>query len=87
MSTNRTKTKPTVISQEDFEAELKSEPKVFDVTTLGISPRGDGGYNLVSITLASKTLDVGEVTVVDSAESKFEAIEKFKINAIRLKVI
>lgn len=75
------------VSQADFEAELKSETTVFDVLTLGMSPRGDGTYNIVTVAMSSKGLESGEVTIVDTAESKFEAIEKFKLNAIRLKVI
>jgi len=84
MSKNKPK---TPISQEDFEAELKSEPKVFDALTLGMSPKDGGGYNIVTVSVASKGLQIGELKVIDTAESKSEAIEKFKLNAIRLKVI
>jgi len=76
-----------VVSQDDFEAELKSTPQVFDATGLGITLKEGGGFNIVSITLDSKGLKAGEVVVIDTAESKYEAIEKFKIKAIRLKVI
>jgi len=82
------KEKQTAPQTDDaFEAALKSEPQVFDVTSLAISPRTGGGFNLVKVTLDSKSLEVGTVEVFDTAENKFEAIEKFKINAIRLQVI
>lgn len=81
------KNKKAVVSQEDFEAALKGEVQVFDALTMGIAPRVEGGYNIVKIALDSKGLEAGEVTVVDTAESKAEAIEKFKINAIRSKVL
>jgi hypothetical protein len=90
MSKNKsTGVKTTVTAEQSddaFEAALKSEPEVFDVTSLALSPTAEG-FNLVKITLASKTLNVGSVEVIDTAQSKAEAIEKFKINAIRLKVI
>ncbi len=82
-----TKNKKVPVSQDAFEAELKSEPQVFDGIAMGMVPRGDGGFRIVTVTLDTKSLEVGETTVVDTAESKAEAIEKFKINAIRLKVI
>lgn len=85
MSKNKPKTGP-VQSQEDFEAELKSEPQVFDAKTLGISPSKEG-FNIVLVKVDSKGLEAGEVEVIDTATTKFEAIEKFKINAIRLGVI
>lgn len=75
------------VSQDDFEAELKSEPLVFNTLTLGISPRSDGGFNIIKIPVDSKGLKTGELEILDTAESKFEANEKFKIHAIRQGVI
>lgn len=75
------------ISQDEFEAELKSEVPVFDSVLLGISPRKEGGFNITKATLDSKSLEIGEVTILDTAESKFEANEKFKINVIRQGVL
>lgn len=75
------------ISQEDFEAELQSTPQVFDSVLLGISPRKEGGYNITKATLDSKSLEIGEVVVLDTAETKWEANEKFKINVIKQGVI
>lgn len=74
-------------SQDDFESELKSEVQVFDgkaVTILQDSPRE---FRLVKITLDLKTLEVGTVEVVDTAASKPEAVEKFKILVVRNGVI
>ncbi len=81
------KTKPKVISQDDFEAQLQSTPQVFDAVTLGISAKKDGGFNIIQTKVDSKTLEAGEVTVIDTAENKLEAVEKFKINVVRLGVI
>lgn len=81
------KGKVKVVSQDDFESELKSETQVFDSVTLGISPRKEGGYNVISVKVDSKGLEAGEVTIIDTAEHKFEAIEKFKIAVVRQGVI
>lgn len=75
------------VSQEDFEAELKSEPKVYDVITLGISNRADGGFNLLRVKVDSKGLEAGEVEIIDTAENKWEANEKFKIAVIKQGVL
>lgn len=78
---------PAPQSNDDFEAALKSEPVVFNSLTLGISPRVDGGYNIIKIPVDSKGLTLGEAEIIDTAESKWEANEKFKIQAIRLGVL
>lgn len=80
------KTKTEVVSSDDFEAALKSEPQVFDSVTLGVV-KTDIGYSIIKVLIDSKTLETGEVEVIDTAESKAEANEKFKINVIRLKVM
>lgn len=84
MSKKQTKT------QDDFESELKSEvAKVeasYDSIAITITPKL-GGWNIVKITLDPKTLELGQATIVDTAESKDEANEKFKIAVVRNKVI
>lgn len=79
-----TKKKTTApVSQEDFEAELQSVTATFDTPMLGISKRAEGGYNLVKVLIDAKTLEASEVEIIDTAESKWEANEKFKINVIK----
>lgn len=75
------------ITNDDFESALKGEPQVFDSITLGIAPRKEGGFNIVKISLDSKGLEAGEVEVIDTAESKWEANEKFKINVIKQRIM
>ena len=77
------KKKSGPVSQDAFEAELQSAPQVFDTVTLGISPRDGGGYNIVKVSVDSKGLEAGEVEVLDTAEGKWEANEKFKIHVIK----
>lgn len=74
-------------SQEDFEAELKGEPQVFDSLALGVIPKKGGGFNLVKIAIDSKGLEAGELEVIDTATDRSEATEKFKINVIRLGIL
>lgn len=76
-------TKSAEVSQEDFEAELKSEPKVFDTPVLGIVKTTDGLYKIVKVMISAKTMEAGEPEILDTAESKSEANEKFKINVVR----
>ena len=77
----KTKTTP-IATQSDFESELKSEPQVFDAVTIGIA-KTPAGYSILKVTVDSKGLEAGEVEVLDTADSKVEANEKFKINVIR----
>ena len=81
--------KPTkkVQTQDDFESELKSEQQVFDQTAITIVKIADRQFQIVKISLDAKTLDVGKVEVIDTAESKQEAVEKFKINVARNGII
>lgn len=79
--------KNVVVSADDFEAALKSEAQVFDSVTIGIAPRKEGGYNVVKISLDSKGLEAGDVEVIATAETKWEANEMFKINVIKLGVM
>lgn len=74
-------------TQDDFESALQSTPQVFDSVTLGIAPRKEGGYNIVKISLDPRGLEAGEVEIIDTAEGKFEANEKFKINVIKLGIL
>lgn len=78
-------------TNDDFEAQLKSEvvtrnadPKPeMDAVALTIVKNATGGYNLVKVNLDSKRLVAGEVEILDTAESKGEAGEKFKILVVR----
>ncbi len=71
-------------SNEDFEAALKSEVKTSnpDTPLLGII-KTDTGYALVKILVDAKTLETGDAEIIDTAENKWEANEKFKINVIK----
>jgi hypothetical protein len=80
------KTKTEVVSNDDFESALKSEPQVFDSLTLGIV-RTATGFNIVKVPVDSKGLQAGELEVIDTADSRSEATEKFKINVVRLGII
>lgn len=77
------KKKSDTISNEDFEAELQSAVPVLDCPLIGIAKNAAGGFNIVRVKIDAKTLDVGEVEVLESADSKFEANEKFKINVVK----
>ena len=75
------------VSQEDFEAELQSvvpEKKQFnpDTALVGIA-KTETGYSLVKVMLDSKSLVTGAPEIIDTAESKWEANEKFKIHVIK----
>jgi hypothetical protein len=85
--TTKKKPDPAPQTNDAFEAALKSEPVVYNVVTLGISPRVDGGYNIIKIPVDSKGLTTGEVEILDTAENKWEANEKFKISVVKLGVI
>lgn len=74
-------------SNDDFEAALKSEPQVFDGVAVTILKKAEGGYNIVKVALDSKSLEAGEVTLIDAADNKYEAIEKFKLNVVREGII
>lgn len=74
-------------SQDDFEAELKSEPQVFDQAAITIIKIADRQFKIVKIPIDSKTLEMGELQVIDTAESKPEAVEKFKIAVARNGII
>lgn len=75
------------VSSDDFEAALKSEAQVFDSVAVGVIPRKEGGFNIVKIAVDSKGLEAGELTVLDTAETKWEATEKFKIYVVKQGVI
>lgn len=77
----------TTLTNDEFEEALKSEPQVFDSLTMGIVPRKEGGFNIIKISVDSNGLEAGEVEVIDTAENKAEANEKFKINVVRLGIL
>lgn len=81
------KPKNKVVSSDEFESALKSEVQVFDSVAVGILPRKEGGYNIIKVTVDSKGLEAGEVLVLDTAESRYEANEKFKIYVVKQGVI
>lgn len=74
-------------SQDDFESELKSEVQVFDQLAVTIVKIADRQFKIVKIPIDSKTLELGELEVIDTAESKPEAVEKFKIAVARNGII
>jgi hypothetical protein len=74
------------VSQDEFEAELQSTPQVFDTVTIGIA-KTDSGYSILKVSVDSKGLEAGEVEVLDTAEGKWEANEKFKIHVIKQGVL
>lgn len=74
--------KKAVVTDDGFEAELKGEPQVFDTITIGMA-KTPTGYSILKVSVDSKGLEAGEVTVLDTAESKGEANEKFKIHVVK----
>lgn len=74
--------KKAPVTQDGFEAELKGEPQVFDAVTIGIAKTATG-YSILKVTVDSKGLEAGEVEVLDTAENKGEANEKFKIHVVK----
>ena len=69
-------------TQQDFEAELKGDPQVFDTVTIGIAKTATG-YSILKVSVDSKGLEAGGVEVLDTADGKAEANEKFKINVVK----
>jgi hypothetical protein len=69
-------------TQDQFEAELKSEKPVYDGVAITILKSAEG-FKLVRIPVDEKNLKAGEVEVVDTATSRVEAVEKFKILVAR----
>ena len=65
-------------TQDEFEAELKSESPTFDGLAVTILKTEDG-YKLVKIPVDSKTLKTGNAEVVDSTNNRSEASDMFKI--------
>lgn len=80
------KKKEALASQDEFEAELKSEVPVLDVPTIGIV-KTDTGYAVVKVLISGKDLTGDNIQVLETADNKFEANEKFKINVIKLGII
>lgn len=81
------KKKTEVVSQDEFEAALKSEvveKPVFnpDTTLLGIA-KTDTGFVVLKVRVDSKTGVSSNAETLDTAENKWEANEKFKIRAIK----
>jgi hypothetical protein len=74
-------------SQDDFESELKSELPVFDGIAITSLKKADGTFLIVKIPVDVKNLVAGEVEVVDTATSRMEATEKFKIAVARNGII
>ncbi len=81
MSKNKNKT------HDDFEAQLKSEVPIFDGVATGVLKLDNGKFQIVKVEIDVKNLKAGEVTVLDTADHKAEAVEKFKINVVKLGVI
>jgi hypothetical protein len=79
--------KINVQSQDDFESELKSEVPVFDGVAVTIVKQGERAFKIVRVTIDSKSLELGELEVIGTADTKYEAVEKFKIAVIQNKVI
>ena len=74
-------------SNDDFESELKSEVQTFDAIAVGSIKQTDGTYKIIKVAIDSKNLEAGTIEVLDTAEFRAEANEKFKINVVRLGVI
>lgn len=77
----------TQMTQDDFEAELQSKSAVFDQAAITIVKIKDRDFKIVKIPIDSTTLEVGKAEVVDTAEGKSEAVEKFKIAVARSGII
>ena len=75
----------------DSEAGLDSsygeETLKTDCVAIAISPLKNGKYEILKVAVDSVTKRAGETTVIDTASSKMEANEKFKINVVKLGII
>lgn len=60
----------------------KSEQFTADCYALTISPKKDGKFEIIRIEVDSVNKTLGKIEVVDTADGKFEANEKFKINVV-----
>lgn len=63
------------------------EDKPTDAKAITIADDGKGGFNILLIELNSVTLETGKVSIIDTAGSRYEAVEKFKINVVKNKII
>ena len=79
------KNKPNVVLTGITEI-VQGTPAVFDSTALSIIKK-DGKFLIVKVEINSETLSTGQLTIVDTAENKFEANEKFKINVVKFGII
>lgn len=70
-------------TQDEFEAELKGELPVYDRLAITILPKAGGGYNLAKILVDTKNLKAGALEIVDTADSRSEAAEKFKLLVVK----
>lgn len=81
-------TPPTkVLSQDDFEAELKSTAPTFDAVAVSIIKYSNREYKVVSIPIDSKTLKTGELEVLHEVDNRPEAVELYKISIVRNHII
>jgi hypothetical protein len=76
-----------VQSQDDFEAELKSEVKTYDSFAVSMIKQGPGEFKIIRIPVDSKTLAVGDLEVIGEGSERSEAVEKFKIAVVSNGVI
>jgi hypothetical protein len=79
------------VAQDEFEAELQSKTITLeafnpDTPLVGIA-KTEKGFLLLKVMVDSKTLETGEVEVIDTAENKWEANEKFKINVVKTGIL
>ena len=81
------------VEQDAFEAALKSEEVLvkkeinLDKLALSVVEREGGGFNIIGIKYDGKNLVAGEVEILDTADGRGEATEKFKILVVRNKLI
>jgi len=82
--TKKTKETPT---HEEFEASLKGEDtkKAFKADTVALTTVAckDGSYKVLEIEVDSEGMTTGQVKVLETAASKYEAAEKFKLAVVR----
>ena len=83
--TKKVKEPPT---HEEFEASLKGEApakKAFNKDTVALTTVAckDGSYKVLQIEVDSEGMTTGEVKVIETAATKYEAAEKFKLAVVK----
>lgn len=88
----KTKEPIKVVPANEFDSEVGLDNPVTDsvkadCVAIAISPLKNGQYEILKVEVDSVSKTAGKTTVLDTASSKMEANEKFKINVVKQGII